>query len=209
MLVLVAALPAAASTGPRLSLAQAVLTLPAAADLPPGDVSGMTETTIPRPTGVIPCSLADRAPMALHDNGAAIASYATPPTVDVAHLARWVVSIRVFADAPAASAAMTRLGKVERQCPGLVRSGATTFDRTWSSRYVTGGWQGWHTVDVISTHGRATRLRHIAVYLQRGNALIQIDEIAAVVGHDSDLQEARRLAVQHALGARVRLAETT
>ena len=49
---------AAVAPGPRVSLAEAVQTLPAAAELPPGDVTRFTETTVPKPTGLNPCNLA-------------------------------------------------------------------------------------------------------------------------------------------------------
>ena len=191
-------------TGPRVSLAEAVQTLPPAGELPPGDVTGFTETTVPRPTGLNPCNLAKANPLALHDNGAAIGIYATPASEPVSRLAQWVVSTRVFSSARAAHSAVSRLGVAVTGCPKDAKVGKTTFMRTWSSRYVTaGGWHGYHTVDVISTKGQKTKLRHIAVYLQRGNALIQVDEIATVVGHNGPTQEARRVAVQKALAARV------
>jgi hypothetical protein len=206
-LAVVTALPAAAAAapaGPRVSLAEAALTLPAASELPPGDVTGATETTVPKPTGISPCNLAKPRPLSLYDNGAAIGIYSTPASAPVPQLAQWVVSTRVFADTKAAHAAITRLGVAEKSCPKVAKVNGMTFTRTWSARYVTaGGWHGYHTVDVIKIAGRGTELRHIAVYLQRGNALIQVDEIATVVGHNSDLQENRRLVVQRQLAARV------
>jgi hypothetical protein len=106
--------------------------------------------------------------------------------------------------------AVGRLGANLASCPRTAKVKGMTFTRTWSARYVTaGGWHGYHTVDVITVAGRTTKLRHIAVYLQRGNALIQVDEIATVVGHNSALQEARRLAVQKTLAARVTAAAQT
>lgn len=201
---------AAAPTGPRVSLAEAVLTLPTAAELPPGDVTGFTETTVPKPTGLNPCNLAKANPLSLHDNGAAIGIYSTAAGEPVSRLAQWVVSTRVFSSAGTAHAAVTRLGATVTHCPKRAKVGSMTFTRTWSSRYVTaGGWHGYHTVDVLSVKGQRTRLRHIAVYLQRGNALIQVDEIATIVGHNGPTQEARRLAVQKALAARVTAAAQT
>ena len=216
-LVVAAALPAAAGAppaGPRVTLAEAVLTLPAAADLPPGNLLSFAESTVAKPTGVRPCNLTTATPLALHDNGAAIGVYATPAGSSVFALAQWVVSTRVFASTAAAHAAIARLSKAEQACPTLSKvkqSGVTTTDdRTWNARYTTpSGWHGWHSVDIISISGRKYGLRHIAVYLQRGNALIQVDEIATVVGHNSPQQEARRLAVQQALAAKVALAAAT
>lgn len=195
---------AATTSGPRVSLAEAVATLPAAAELPPGDVTGFVETTVPKPTGLNPCNLAKVNPLPLHDNGAAIGIYSTPDGVPVSRLAQWVVSTRVFSSGAAAHTAVTRLGSAVAGCPKTAVVGTMTFRRTWSARYVTvGGWHGYHTVDVITIKGQKTQLRHIAVYLQRGNALIQVDEIATVIGHNGPTQEARRLAVQKALAARV------
>jgi hypothetical protein len=204
-------LPAAAATaptGPRVSLAEAVAVLPAPGDLPPGNVTEFAENTVARPTGINPCNLAMARPFALHDNGAAIGVYSTPVDSSVFQLASWVVATRVFASPAAAHSAISRLVTVEKSCPGLTKvkdaGGTTSYERTWSARYVTAsGWHGYHTVDVIRVSGRHYALRHIAVYLQRGNALISVDEIATVVGHNSDQQEARRLAVQHALATKV------
>jgi hypothetical protein len=212
--VVAASLPAHAGTpptGPRVTVPEAVLTLPAAADLPPGNVTSFTEATITKTTGVRPCSLTTSTPLALHDNGAAIGVYATPAGSSVFNLAQWVVSTRVFASTAAAHAAVARLAKAEKACPRVTKvkdsTGTTTYNRTWNARYVTpSGWHGWHSVDVIRLSGHKYGLRHIAVYLQRGNALIQVDEIATVVGHNSAQQEARRLAVQQTLAAEVALA---
>jgi hypothetical protein len=204
------ALPANAATSARVDLAEAVQTLPAAAELPPGGVTGFTEATVAKPTGLNPCNLAGAHRFNLHDNGAAIGIYSTPASAPVSQLAQWVVSTRVFASGKVAHDAIARLGVAEKSCPTVATATGMTLKRTWSARYVTaGGWHGYHTVDVITISGRKTQLRHIAVYLQRGNALIQVDEIAAVAGHNSALQEARRLAVQRQLAARVSLAATT
>ncbi len=204
---MVVALPSSAAASvnaPRVDLAEAIASLPAAAELPPGNVTGFTETTVAKPTGLNPCNLADAQRVNLHDNGAAIGIYSTPTSAPVSQLAQWVVSTRVFASAAGAHAAIGRLGEAEKLCPTVATSQGTTFKRTWSARYVTaGGWHGYHTVDVITIKGRKTQLRHIAVFLQRGNALIQVDEIATVSGHNSSAQEARRLAVQRTLAARV------
>lgn len=195
---------AALPTGPRVSLPEAVQTLPAPSELPPGDVTRFAETTVAKPTGLNPCNLAKADPLPLHDNGAAIGIYSTPVSEPVARLAQWVVSTRVFSSAAAAHRAITRLGATVRGCPTTAKVGAMSFSRTWSSRYVTpGGWHGYHTVDILSVKGQHSRLRHIAVYLQRGNALIQVDEIATVSGHNGPAQEARRVAVQRSLAAKV------
>ena len=200
-------LPAHAAGGPRVDLAEAVASLPTAAELPPGTVVNAAITTVAKPTGLNPCNLADAQRFNLRDNGAAIGIYSTASTAPVSQLAQWVVSTRVFGTAKGAHDAIARLGVAEKSCPALATSKGMTFRRTWSARYVTGGgWHGYHTVDVITVAGRRTQLRHIAVYLQRGNALIQVDEIAAVVGHNSVQQENRRLAVQHQLAARVDVA---
>jgi hypothetical protein len=204
------ALPANAATSPRVDLAEAVQTLPAAAELPPGGVTGFTEITVAKPTGLNPCNLADSQRFNLHDNGAAIGIYSTPASAPVAQLAQWVVSTRVFASSTGAHDAIARLGVAEKSCPTVAKAKGMTFKRTWSKRYVTaGGWHGYHTVDVITISGRKTQLRHIAVYLQRGNALIQVDEIATVAPHNSTEQELRRVAVQRQLAVRVALAATT
>jgi hypothetical protein len=207
---MISAGPADAAPAARVDLAEAVGTLPAAAELPPGDVTGFTETTVTQPTGLDPCNLADAQRFNLHDNGAAIGIYSTPANVPLSRLAQWVVSTRVFATSKGAHDAVTRLGIAEKACPSVAKANGMTFKRTWSAGYATAsGWRGYHTVDVITIAGRKTRLRHIAVYLQRGNALIQVDEIAAVSGHNSAVQEARRLAVQRQLAARVSLAAAT
>jgi hypothetical protein len=204
------ALPGKAATAPRVNLAEAVQTIPAAAELPPGNVTELTQSTVTKPTGLNPCNLAGAHRFNLRDNGAAIGIYGTPASTPVAQLSQWVVSTRVFASTGAAHDAIARLGVAEKSCPTLATANGMSFHRTWSARYVTAsGWHGYHTVDVITVTGRSTRLRHIAVYLQRGNALIQIDEIAAVVGHNSAQQEARRLAVQKTLAARVSAAAAT
>jgi hypothetical protein len=216
-LVVAAGLPAHAGTpptGPRVDVSEAAATLPTPAELPPGNVTSFTEATITKPTGVRPCSLTTETPLALHDNGAAIGVYSTPATSSVFDLAQWVVSTRVFASTLAAHAALARLAKAEKACPGLTRvkddGVTTTYDRTWNARYVTpSGWHGWHSVDVITISGRKYGLRHISVYLQRGNVILQVDEIATVVGHNSAQQEARRLVVQQGLAARVALAAAT
>jgi hypothetical protein len=205
---------AAPPAGPRVTLAEARAALPAPAELPPGNVTGFNPHTIAKPTGLSPCNLAAKSlRLNLHDNGAAVAMYGTPASAPVKDLAQWVVAARVFASAQAAHTSISRLGAVERRCPSVAKvksaAGTMTFTRTWSSRYVTAGWHGYHTVDVITIAGRPTRLRHIAVYLQRGNALIQVDEIATVVGHNSAQQENRRLSVQNALAARVEAAAAT
>jgi hypothetical protein len=213
-LVAVTIAPAQAAsppTGPRVTVPEAVGTLPAAADLPPGNVTSFTEATITKATGVRPCGLVTDTPLALHDNGAAIGVYATPAGGSIFDLSQWVVSTRVFASAAAAHAAVGRLAKAERACPRRTKvkdpGGTTTYDRTWNARYVTAsGWHGWHSVDVIRRSGHKYGLRHIAVYLQRGNALIQVDEIATVAGHNSPQQEARRLSVQQTLAAKVAVA---
>ncbi|MDX6226760.1 MAG: hypothetical protein QOI76_150 [Frankiales bacterium] len=204
------ALPARAETAPRVNLAEAVQTLPSAAELPPGNVTGLTATTVTKPTGLSPCNLAGAQRFNLRDNGAAIGIYSTPASTPVAQLSQWVVSTRVFASTAAAHDAISRLAIAEKSCPAIAKAKSMSFRRTWSARYATAaGWHGYHTVDIITVAGRATRLRHIAVYLQRGNALIQVDEIATVVGHNSAQQEARRLAVQKALAARVSAAAAT
>ncbi len=213
-LVVAAAAPASAGApppGPRVTLAEAVQTLPGAAELPPGNVTSFAETTVTKPTGLRPCNLATDTPLALHDNGAAIGVYTTPATSSVFTLAQWVVSTRVFATTAAAHAAVARLAKAEQSCPRVTKvkddTGTTTYDRTWNARYVTpSGWHGWHSVDVIGLSKAKYSLRHIAVYLQKGNVLLQVDEIATVVGHNSAVQEARRLAVQQSLAAKVALA---
>jgi hypothetical protein len=208
----VCALPAGAAVpaGPRVDLAEAVAALPAAAELPPGTVTGFTETTVLKPTGLNPCNLAAPQQVNLRDNGAAIGIYSTPSSAPIGQLAQWVVSTRVFATTAKAHDAVARLGVAEKRCPTVAKAKGMTFQRTWSKRYVTvGGWHGYHTVDVITVAGRKTQLRHIAVYLQRGNALIQVDEIATVSGHNAGVQEARRLAVQKALAARVTTAAQT
>ena len=206
-LSLLPALPAAAAThpsAPRVTLAEAIRTLPTAASLPPGTVTSFTESTVPKPTGLNPCNLAGSQRLNLNDNGAAIGIYSTPVTAPVSQLEQWVVSTRVFGTAAGAHQAISRLGVAERSCPTVAKVKGMTFKRTWSARYVTAsGWHGYHTVGVITIAGRSTQLRHIAVYLQRGNALIQVDEIATVVGHNSVQQENRRLTVQHALATRV------
>jgi hypothetical protein len=195
---------AAVPAGPRVSLSEAVQTLPPAAELPPGNITGFSETTVAKPTGLNPCNLAKANPLSLHDNGAAIGIYSSAAGEPVSGLAQWVVSTRVFSSVRTAHGAVTRLGAAVTGCPRTAKVGKMIFSRTWSSRYVTaGGWHGYHTVDVITVKGQRTKLRHIAVYLQRGNALIQVDEIAAVVGHNGPTQETRRLAVQKALAARV------
>lgn len=203
----VSALPADAATAARVDLAEAVHSLPTAAELPPGDVTGFTESTVTKPTGLNPCNLAESQRFNLHDNGAAIGIYSTAASAPVSQLAQWVVSTRVFASSKGAHDAVARLGVAERSCPTVAKAKGMSFKRTWSARYVApGGWHGYHTVDVITIAGRKTQLRHIAVYLQRGNALIQVDEIAPVAGHSSFQQEARRLAVQRQLAGRVALA---
>ncbi|BEP15105.1 hypothetical protein acdb102_34160 [Acidothermaceae bacterium B102] len=209
-----AGLPARAGTpptGPRVAVSEAAATLPTPAELPPGTITSFSETTVTKPTGVRPCNLTTATPLALHDNGAAIGVYTTPATSSVFDLAQWVVSTRVFASTDTAHAAVARLAKAEKACPGLTKvkedGVTTTYDRTWNARYVTpSGWHGWHSVDVITISGRKYGLRHISVFLQRGNALIQVDEIATVVGHNSAQQESRRLVVQQGLAARVALA---
>jgi hypothetical protein len=201
-------------TGPRISVGEAGGTLPAAGELPPGNVTGESLTTVTKPTGLAPCNVADPTALALHDNGAAIGVYATGPSTPTKQLAQWVVSTRVFATPAAAHAAVARIGVAERRCPRKAKvhtaAGTTTVQRTWSGRYVTAaGWHGYHTVDVLSVAGQSTKLRHIAVYLQRGNAVIQVEEVATVVGHNSASQESRRLAVQKLVAARVTAAEAS
>ena len=125
-----------------------------------------------------------------------------------------MVSTRVFASPGRRPCGGRPAGQGGEELPAVSRvkdpTGTTTYARTWSARYVTpSGWHGWHTVDVITLSGHKYALRHIAVYLQRGNVLIQVDEIATVVGHNSARQEARRLAVQQTLAAKVALAAAT
>ncbi len=208
------ALPAAAATAPakpaapRVSLAEATTALPLPASIPPGNVTGFHKSSVAKPTGLSPCGLADKSlRLDLHDYGAAIGAYSTAASVPLSKFSQWIVATRVYPSTVAAHRSVARLGVVDLKCPKVATttSGGTKLriSRTWNGRYVTGGWHGYHTVDVIKVAGEATQLRHIAVYLQRGNAMIQVDEIAAVVGHNAGVQENRRLAVQLALAARV------
>lgn len=213
----VTALPAtahAAAQGPRVDLAEAAASLPAVGAIPPGDLTGFNRKIAAKPTSLSPCNLAAKSLRAnLHDNGAAIGIYATPASAPAKKVAQWVVSTRVFASGKAAHSAVARLGVLEGQCPKAARvttaAGTMKISRTWSHRYVTGAWHGYHTVDVIVLPHGGGQLRHIAVYLQKGNALIQVDEIATVVGHNAAQQENRRLTVQWALEARVDQAATS
>jgi hypothetical protein len=204
------ALPASAATtpaAPRVSLPEAAASLPSPTTLPPGNVTGFHKTIVPKPTGLSPCGLAATSVrLDLHDNGAAVGTYSTPAGTPDAKLAQWVVATRVYASTTAAHQSVARLGVVIGKCPAVGKAktvNGMTITRTWSAHYVSGSWHGYQTVDVIKLGGQAPALRHIAVYLQRGNALIQVDEIATVVGHNSTEQQNRRRAVQTALQARL------
>src|SRR3954451_2903134 len=95
------ALPASAATtptGPRVSLAEATKALPTPASIPPGNVTEFDGATIPKPTGLSPCGLADPSlGLDLHDNGAAIGSYGTAPSAPLRNFSEWIVSARVYA----------------------------------------------------------------------------------------------------------------
>ena len=178
LLVGTVATSAQAATAPHLVRSQAKAALPTSASLP-GHVKRVGAVALSDITYATPCTTVPKK-VTLPGGAAAIAGYKNTASVISPKYLEWGISIVVFPSASKATAAVARLNKAEKVCPGTKQTDeggvVTLTTRTLSKKDKVSAWSGYSTIDHVSltsTTDTAT-LRGYTTYVARGNVLVYL-----------------------------------